>query len=111
MPLGVPPLAFAWSLPAAAPGAAAGCWACTKRVISAARAATNTGAVRSFMTHDCTRYGGRLLRGIVAMVLEFFAPWSSAGDPARAIRTKRVQQVRAEDGSIQARKCILSCLK
>src|SRR5579871_5315178 len=92
MPLGVPPLAFAWSLPAAAPGAAAGCWACTKRVISAARAATNTGAVRSFMTHDCTRYGGRLLRGqvqrlgvasqLVTMVMGVFAPWSAAGDPA-----------------------------
>src|SRR6476646_4367965 len=59
MPLGAPPpLAFALSLP----GAAAGCWACTRRVMSAAKAATNTGAVRSFMTDDCTRNGGRLLR-------------------------------------------------
>src|SRR5213075_686157 len=63
MPLRAPPpLAFALSLPGAAPGAAAGCWACARRVMSAAKAATNTGAVRSFMTDDCTRNGGRLHR-------------------------------------------------
>src|SRR5579863_8148249 len=89
MPLGAPPpLAFALSLP----GAAAGCWACARRVMSAAKAATNTGAVRSFMTDDCTRNGGRLLRGqvqrlsvayqFVTMVMGVFTPWSSAGDPA-----------------------------
>src|SRR4051794_8314588 len=60
MPLGAPPpLAFALSLPGAAPGAA-GCWACVRRVMSAAKAATNRGPVRSFMTDDCTRNGGRL---------------------------------------------------
>src|SRR5579863_5048776 len=62
MPLGVPPpLALALSLP----GAAVGCWACPRRVMSAAKAATNTSAIRSFMTDDCTRNGGRLLRGQV----------------------------------------------
>src|SRR5438874_13682094 len=69
MPLGAPPpLAFALSLPGAAPGAAAGCWACARSVMSAAKAATNTGAVRSFMTDDCTWNGGRLLLGQVQQV-------------------------------------------
>src|SRR5579862_6383905 len=61
MPLGAPPLAFPLSLP----GAATGCWACERSVTSTAKAATNTGAIRSFMTDDCTRNGGRLLRGQV----------------------------------------------
>src|SRR5580658_3888540 len=64
MPLGVPPpLALALSLPGAAPGAAAGCWACARRVINAVEAATNASAARSFMTDDCTRNGGRLAAG------------------------------------------------
>src|SRR5512133_2776614 len=89
MPLGAPPpLAFALSLP----GAAAGCWAWARRVMSAEKAATITGAVRSFMTDDCTRNGGRLLRGqvqrlsvdsqFVTMAMGVFTPYSSGGDPA-----------------------------
>src|SRR5579863_2452487 len=96
MPLGAPPpLAFALSWP----GAAAGCWACARRVMSAAKAATNTSVIRSFMTDDCTRNGGRLLRGqvhcssvasqFVTMVMGVFAPWSSGGDPSAWHRKKR----------------------
>jgi hypothetical protein len=89
MPLGAPPpLAFALSLP----GAAAGCWAGARRATSAAKAATNAGAVRSFMTDDCTRNAGRLLRGqvqrlsvasqFVTMVMGVFAPLWMTGHPS-----------------------------
>ena len=93
MPLGAPPpLAFALSLPGAALGAAAGCWACARRVMSAVKAATNTGAVRSFMTDDCTWNCGRLLRGKVQR-LGVASQFVTRVMGVLAVRAKRQQMI------------------